>query len=305
MILIWIGHNRLHHHLYSKLWISHKEQCPCGTGSQTTKHLLQSCPIYEPFKKGIWQDHTPVARKLYSSLVDLRCTATLTEETGVSIWRTRRRRRYTARLNKLKYPHSQMEQIKIPTQPDWRETLTETVNIPTQPDGTETLCPHKLQHTHTARLNWNSNIPTQNRLNWNSNIPTQNRLNRNSNIPTQNRLNWNSNIPTQNRLNRNSNIPTQNRLNRNSNIPTQNRNSNIPTQNRLNWNSNIPTQNRLNWNSNIPTQNRNSNIPTQSDWTETPTYPHRTDWTETPTYPHSQTEQKLYPHRTDWTETLS
>ena len=145
MILIWIGHNRLHHHLHSKLWISHKEQCPCGTGSQTTKHLLQSCPIYEPFKKGIWQDHTPVARKLYSSLVDLRCTATSIEETGVSIWRTRRRRRrYTARLNKLKYPHSQMEQIKIPTQPDWRETLTETVNIPTQPDGTETLCPHKL-----------------------------------------------------------------------------------------------------------------------------------------------------------------
>ena len=78
-------HNRLNYHLYSKLCIGHTEQCPCGTGSQTTEHLLQSCPIYEPLRKGIWPDHTPVARKLYRSLRDLRCTATLIEETGVSI----------------------------------------------------------------------------------------------------------------------------------------------------------------------------------------------------------------------------
>ena len=79
------GHNHLNYHLYSKLSISYTEQCPCGTGSQTTEHLLQSCPIYEPLRKGIWPDHTPVARKLYGSLRDLRCTATLIEETGVSI----------------------------------------------------------------------------------------------------------------------------------------------------------------------------------------------------------------------------
>ena len=69
------------------------KQCPYGTGSQTTEHLLQSCPIYEPLRKGIWPDHTPVARKLYGSLVDLRCTATFTKETGVSILRARWRRR--------------------------------------------------------------------------------------------------------------------------------------------------------------------------------------------------------------------
>ena len=40
------GHNCLSCHLYSKLHIGHTEQCPCGTGSQTTEHLLQSCPIY-------------------------------------------------------------------------------------------------------------------------------------------------------------------------------------------------------------------------------------------------------------------
>ena len=42
-------------------------------------------------EKGIWPDHTPLAHKLYGSLGDLRCTATFMKETGVSIWRTRRR----------------------------------------------------------------------------------------------------------------------------------------------------------------------------------------------------------------------
>ena len=88
------GHNRLNYHLYSKLRIGHTEQCPCGTGSQTTEHLLQFCPTYQPLRKGIWPDHTPVARKLYGSLRDLRCTATFIEETGVFIWRTRRRQLY-------------------------------------------------------------------------------------------------------------------------------------------------------------------------------------------------------------------
>ena len=75
------GHNRLNYHLYSKLRIGHTEQCPCGSGSQTTEHLLQSCSTYEPLRKGIWPDHTPVARKLYGSLRDLRCTATFIGET--------------------------------------------------------------------------------------------------------------------------------------------------------------------------------------------------------------------------------
>ena len=79
------GLNRLNYHLYSKLRIGYTEQCPCGADSQRTEHLLQSCPIYEPLRKRIWLDHTPVARKLYGSLGDLRCTATFIEETGVSI----------------------------------------------------------------------------------------------------------------------------------------------------------------------------------------------------------------------------
>ena len=79
------GHSRLNYHLYSKLRIGYTELCPCGIGGQTTEHLLQSCPIYKPLRKGIWSDHSPVARKLYESLRDMRCTATFIEETGVSI----------------------------------------------------------------------------------------------------------------------------------------------------------------------------------------------------------------------------
>ena len=93
MFMLGIGHNRLIHHLYSNLPIGHAEQCLCGTGSQTTEHLLQSCPLYELLRKGIWPDHTPVAHKLYGSLGELRCTAIFVEETGVSISRTRRKLR--------------------------------------------------------------------------------------------------------------------------------------------------------------------------------------------------------------------
>ena len=86
------SHNRLNHHLYSKIRIGHTEQWPCGTSRQTTEHLLQSCPLYGLPRKGIWPDHTPVARKLYGSLGDLRCAATFIEKTGISIWLIRRRR---------------------------------------------------------------------------------------------------------------------------------------------------------------------------------------------------------------------
>ena len=86
------GHNRLNHHLYSKLCISHTEQCPCGTGSQTSEKILQSCLLYEALRKGIWPDHTPVSHKRYGSLGDLWCTAIFIEETRVSIWWMERRK---------------------------------------------------------------------------------------------------------------------------------------------------------------------------------------------------------------------
>ena len=54
--------------LYPKLRTGLTEQCPFGTSSQTTEHLLQSCPLYEPLRNGIWPDHSPVAGKLDGSL---------------------------------------------------------------------------------------------------------------------------------------------------------------------------------------------------------------------------------------------
>ena len=79
------GHNRLNHHMFNKLRIGQTEQCPCKTGSQTTEHLLQSCPLHEVLRTRTWPDPIPVTRKLYGSLEDLRRTATFTAETGVSI----------------------------------------------------------------------------------------------------------------------------------------------------------------------------------------------------------------------------
>ena len=40
-------HNRLRHHLFHKFRIGETDQCPCGTGSQTTEHILQTCPLLD------------------------------------------------------------------------------------------------------------------------------------------------------------------------------------------------------------------------------------------------------------------
>ena len=45
------GHNCLNHHMHTKFCISTTEQSPCGTGSQTTEHLLQSCPLYTALRQ--------------------------------------------------------------------------------------------------------------------------------------------------------------------------------------------------------------------------------------------------------------
>ncbi|KAL8604431.1 hypothetical protein ACOMHN_042260 [Nucella lapillus] len=79
------GHNCLKHHLYTKLCIGNTEQCPCGTDSQTTEHLLQSCPLHQALREKTWPDPIPAARKLYGELVDLLRTATFIEKMGESI----------------------------------------------------------------------------------------------------------------------------------------------------------------------------------------------------------------------------
>ena len=68
-------------------WIQQSTVTTCAKPRSLGFHTLQLRRLW------IWPDHTPVARKLYGSLRDLRCTATFIGETGISIWRTRRRRR--------------------------------------------------------------------------------------------------------------------------------------------------------------------------------------------------------------------
>ncbi|RUS75877.1 hypothetical protein EGW08_016366 [Elysia chlorotica] len=70
------GHNRLNHHLYTKLHIGTSDQCTCQTGGQTVIHVLQHCPMYENIRNLMWPQDTPMAQKLYGSLEDLRRTAT-------------------------------------------------------------------------------------------------------------------------------------------------------------------------------------------------------------------------------------
>ena len=59
-------------------------------GSTTRRFCLQNHCIWKTLmwpaaRKGIWQDYTFIARKLYSSVWDLLSTGTFIEETGVSI----------------------------------------------------------------------------------------------------------------------------------------------------------------------------------------------------------------------------
>ncbi|KAK7114974.1 hypothetical protein V1264_000931 [Littorina saxatilis] len=79
------GHNRMNHHLFTKFRIGQSDQCPCQTGSMTTEHLLQTCPLHDGLRSQIWADATTVQGKLYGSLDDLQRAATFARRTGVSI----------------------------------------------------------------------------------------------------------------------------------------------------------------------------------------------------------------------------
>ncbi|KAK7116490.1 hypothetical protein V1264_002161 [Littorina saxatilis] len=75
----------MNHHLFTKFRIGQSDQCPCQTGSMTTEHLLQTCPLHDGLRSQIWAEATTVQGKLYSSLDDLQRTATFARRTGVSI----------------------------------------------------------------------------------------------------------------------------------------------------------------------------------------------------------------------------
>ena len=85
IIRLRTNHNRLKHHLYHKFKIGETDQCPCGTASQTAKHILQFCPILSTKRKMMWPDPVPETRKLYGALEDLQRTAAFITDAGVVI----------------------------------------------------------------------------------------------------------------------------------------------------------------------------------------------------------------------------
>ena len=78
-------HNRLRHHLFHKFRIGQSDQCPCGTGSQTTEHILQMCPLLDTRRREVWPNPVPETVKLYGALRDLQRTAYYISNAGVAI----------------------------------------------------------------------------------------------------------------------------------------------------------------------------------------------------------------------------
>nr|KAG5706601.1 hypothetical protein BaRGS_005671 [Batillaria attramentaria] len=77
------GHNRLNAHMHRKLGLAPNAECSCGTGDQTTEHVLQQCPKLQELRTAVWPEETPVHSKLYSSRQDLQKTAHFIETTGL------------------------------------------------------------------------------------------------------------------------------------------------------------------------------------------------------------------------------
>ena len=57
-------HNRLNSHMHGKLKLAPSSTCPCGQEDQTTKHVLQRCPLHKAVREDVWPVSTPLTTKL-------------------------------------------------------------------------------------------------------------------------------------------------------------------------------------------------------------------------------------------------
>ena len=78
------GHCRLQAHLY-RIRISHTEECPCGTSTQTQEHILQSCPQHDTLRQATWTEEVDLSEKLWGAATSLRRTADFITQTGIDI----------------------------------------------------------------------------------------------------------------------------------------------------------------------------------------------------------------------------
>ena len=75
---------RLLSHLY-RLNLSHANECPCGTSSQTPEHVLQNWPTDRDVWRQTWPEELELQEKLWESVASLRKTADFIR-TGLTIW---------------------------------------------------------------------------------------------------------------------------------------------------------------------------------------------------------------------------
>ena len=78
------GHCQLLSHLH-RLEISNSDECPCGTGSQTPNHILQSCPTFHDLRHQTWPSPVEAHRKLWGPVETVRQTADFALLTGLKI----------------------------------------------------------------------------------------------------------------------------------------------------------------------------------------------------------------------------
>ena len=68
------GHNKLRHHMYSRLKVGDSSGCPCGEPRQDASHILQDCTLFKEARDRVWNSEFPLWRKLYGSRQDLEMT---------------------------------------------------------------------------------------------------------------------------------------------------------------------------------------------------------------------------------------
>ena len=79
------GHNRLNSHMYRKYKLIPSPLCPCGEEEQTTEHVLQRCKRNNLEREALWPSATPLDRKLYGNLEDLKRTTNFISTTGLTV----------------------------------------------------------------------------------------------------------------------------------------------------------------------------------------------------------------------------
>jgi ribonuclease HI len=79
------GHNRLRHHLFTKMRIGPTDLCPCGDAPQTAKHILQDCRNLAAQRRQFWPTPIDITQKLYGCQDDLQRTADFISNINLSL----------------------------------------------------------------------------------------------------------------------------------------------------------------------------------------------------------------------------